>query len=75
MKKIYFVIAGIVIIAILVYLKCNANQEQQRVEQLNQQITNGATSVSDHFSKELNDGYGESGLNGLKEIDISGDSR
>lgn len=78
MKRNWYLIAGVIAIALLFFLKYDYDQrekEKQRVQQLNQQITRGAVSVSDHFSKELNDGYGESGLNGLKEIDISGDPK
>ena len=77
MNKKYWLIF-VAVFALLAYLKYDydkKNKEKQRVEQLNQQISNGAASMSNQASEDLNNGYGESSIDGLKEIDISSGSR
>ena len=74
MKKIYWYIIAIVCMCILAYIKYNYDQkEQQRVNELNQRIRNDASFMSGNASKELNNGFGESEIDGLKEIKL-GDS-
>lgn len=77
MNKNYWLIF-VAVVALLAYLKYDydkRNKEKQRVEQLNQQISDGAASMSNQASKDFNNGYGESLIDGLKEIDISSDSK
>ena len=78
MKKNYYWIIGVVIIALLAFLKYDYDRKEKekvRIEKLNNDVRNAAESVKQGFNEDLNQRYGKSLIDGLNEINVSGESK
>lgn len=76
MKKSYYWFVGIAIVAILAYLKYDYDQrekERQRVEQLNNGVMQSSNQLNNNIQSDLNNGYGKSTVDGINDINISGE--
>lgn len=76
MKRNWYLIAGVIAIALLLFLKYDYDQrekEKQRVEQLNNSVMQSSNQLNNNIQSDLNNGYGKSTVDGISNINISGE--